>query len=207
MTNVIRVRPRRDLRQDFARWAVAQHPKVRTVGADTFGVPPHLFTDMPEALLLGARVDGHPYVSPLEEATAPAGAGAPELVGVDTPDGFRVAVPGQPLPEVPAEAYGPHSVPLDFAPLDDAPGDGPTTVVSPGDNDGDNLAPGGDTATTPEAVTSEDTPGDTGDTAGDTGGDNSASNPDAPFPCRHCPRSFTSSRGREVHSSRAHPEV
>lgn len=192
MTNIIRVRPRRDLRQDFARWAVAQHPKVRTVGADTFGVPPHLFTDMPEALLLGARVDGHRYVSPLEEATASAGAGAPELVGVDTPDGFRVAVPGQPLPEVPAEAYGPHSVPLD-----DAPGDGPTTVVSPGDNDGDNLAPGGDTATTPEAVTSEDTPGDTGDTSGDTG----------LYACLHCPRSFTSSRGREVHSRRAHPEV
>lgn len=217
--DLIRVQPARHLRQAFARWAVQQRPKLRTVSEAAFGVPPRLYTDMPEHLLIGALVDGHPYVPVEAEPTAPAPAGAPELTGVATLDGLREAVPGQPLPEVPPEAYGPDAVPLDFAPLDDAPTleagelvlvgeDGPETVVPLGDTSGDTSTQGGDTATTAEAVTSEDTPGDTGDTVGDTGGDNDRSDPDAkPFPCPHCPRSFTSSRGLEVHSRRAHQEV
>lgn len=244
VSDVIHVRPRRDQRVAFARWAVSQRPKVRTTSAEEFGVPPVLFVDMPEDLLRGSLVDGRPYVSPLDhEDMEAAPAGAPELTGVAGPrllscglcyeengeeahphpectvaplDGLREAAPGQPLPEVPASAYGPDAVPLDFAPLEDAfvgelvlvGEDGPEAVVPLGDTSRDTRPPGGDTATTTEAVASEDTPGDTGDTVGDTGGDNDSSDPDAEsFPCPHCPRSFTSSRGREVHLRRAHPEV
>lgn len=223
--DLIRIQPARHLRVEFARWAVRQEPKVRTVSESAFGVPPRLFTDMPEDLLRGALVDGHAYVPVDDEPSPPAPAGAPELLGVATPDGLREAAPGQPLPEVPPTAYGPDSVPLpvDFAPLEDAPTyeagefvvvgeDGPETVVPLGDTGGDAggdvLARGEDTDGTTPAVTSEDTSGDTGDTAGDTGGDSDSSDPDAkPFPCPHCPRSFDSPRGVEVHSRRAHPEV
>jgi hypothetical protein len=254
MTEIIHVQPRRDVRVAFARWAVAQQPKVRTVSADAFGVPAHLFTDMPEGLLRGSLVDGHPYVSPLdhEEETEPAPPGAPELTGVAGPrllscglcyeesgeevhphpecperntlDGLQEAAPGQPLPEVPDSAYGPDSgpVPVEFAPLEDAPTEGepsvvlvgetgPETIVPLGDNRGDTpgdvLTRGEDTDGTTPAVTSEDTPGDTGDTTGDTGGDSDSGDPAGePHSCPRCPRSFTTSRGLEVHSRRAHPE-
>ena len=227
MTNFIHVRPRRELRVAFARWAVAQQPKVRTVTAEAFAVPARLFTDMPEDLLRGSLVDGHPYVSPLdhEEPTAAAGPGAPELLGVAALGGFREAVPGQPLPEVPAEAYGPDSRPLPpagFASLDDAPADGrrrasvvphgerivvgengPETGVPLGDTSrdtgGDDVASGGDTATATEAVTSEDTPEDSSDRAGDTSRD-----PGRPYACGLCPRAFKSARGRASHRRQAH---
>lgn len=95
MTVLIRVQPTRARLIDFARWAVAQTPKVRTVSTNTFAVPQHLFTDMPEPLLIGSIVDGHHYVSP-DEDEQPAS----------------------------SEAIGPDSTPLgpqDFAPLEDAP--------------------------------------------------------------------------------------
>src|SRR5690606_5666475 len=59
---LIRVWPARGLRRAFAEWAVAQTPLVRTVSESEFGVPPHLFPQMPEPLLAGARIDGQPYV-------------------------------------------------------------------------------------------------------------------------------------------------
>ena len=264
MNELIRVQPARHLRREFARWAVAQRPKVGTVSESAFGVPPRLFTDMPEDLLRGSLVDGRAYVPVDDEPSPPAPAGAPELLGVATMDGLREAAPGQPLPEVPASAYGPDSVPLplhgdpdadaaamvaatspelveramagvllatdlaasnaaaapDFAPLEDAPtheeegetrfvlvGEhGPETVVPLGDTGGDTLAGGETTAADTEAVTSEDNPGDEGDTEGDEGdaaGDGEATA--KPYPCPECPRSFTTSRGREVHLRRAHP--
>ncbi|MFF7143466.1 hypothetical protein ACFZB5_19835 [Streptomyces nodosus] len=107
-TEFIRIHPTRARLIDFARWAVAQTPKVRTVSTNTFAVPQHLFTDMPEPLLIGSIVDGHHYVSPDE----------------DQPPGSQEATPGQPLPDVPADSYGPDATPLappDFAPLEDAP--------------------------------------------------------------------------------------
>ncbi|MET9818327.1 hypothetical protein [Streptomyces sp. NPDC006355] len=214
MRDLIRVQPARHQRVAFARWAVAQRPKVATVSEAAFGVPPRLFTDMPEALLIGALVDGHAYVPVEEEPTAPAPADAPELLGVAALDGLREAVPGQPLPEAHASAYPPDAVPLEFAPLDDAPaaaGDfvlvgetGPETVVPLGDTGGDTLTAGGDTAGETPAVTSEDTSGDTGDTAGDSDSSDPAAKA---FPCPQCPRGFDSSRGLEVHLRRAHPEV
>ncbi|MDX3067086.1 hypothetical protein PV518_33765 [Streptomyces sp. ND04-05B] len=97
---MITVQPVSTLRVEFAKWAVQQTPKVRTCSPHAFAVPPHLFTHMPEELLVGSTVDGHPYRSPLEDE-APA----------EEPE-WLTAVPGEPLPEVPETAYGPDAVPL-----------------------------------------------------------------------------------------------
>ncbi|WP_037871977.1 hypothetical protein [Streptomyces sp. SPB074] len=117
MTMLI-VRPAPKLRRDFARWAVAQRPKVRTASPTSFAVPTALFTEAPEEILIGSVVDGQRYVSP-DECTV----SRPELVGVASPDGFREAVPCELLPEVPAEAYGPDSTPLPDASEDSDPSD------------------------------------------------------------------------------------
>lgn len=93
---MIKVQPARELRVAFARWAVAQDPKVRTRSTTEFAVPPHLFTHLPEELLTGAIVDGHAYVSPTED---------------ETPE-WHTAVPGEPLPPVPESAYPPDAVQL-----------------------------------------------------------------------------------------------
>ncbi|MGA5340406.1 hypothetical protein ACPCK3_14785 [Streptomyces griseoincarnatus] len=244
--DLIRVQPARHLRQEFARWAVQQRPKLRTVSEAAFGVPPRLYTDMPERLLIGALVDGRPYVPVDDEPSPAAPAGAPELLGVAPPapegsrllacglcyeeageevhphpectrgaaDGLREAVPGQPLPEVPEEAYGPGTVPVDFAPLEDAPTleagelvlvgeDGPETHVpareTRGDTAGDSPASGEDTTGSALVVTSEDTGDGSGDTAGDSPGDTSR-----PYRCGACPRSFKTERGRDSHRRQAH---
>ncbi|MFB8347922.1 hypothetical protein [Streptomyces niveus] len=105
MSDFIQIKPTPAQRVPFARWAVAQTPKVRTVGTATFAVPAGLFADMPEPLLIGAIVDGHRYVEPDEDQGA-------ELLGVANPDGMITGIPGVPLPEVPEEAYGPDSTPL-----------------------------------------------------------------------------------------------
>ncbi|NEA39268.1 hypothetical protein [Streptomyces sp. SID11385] len=111
MSGVVIVRPAVELRRDFARWAVAQRPKVRTASPTSFAVPAVRFTEAPEEILIGSFVDGQRYVSP-DEDTPECTVGRPELVGVASPDGYREAVPGEPLPEVPAEVYGPDSTPL-----------------------------------------------------------------------------------------------
>ncbi|MFD5788579.1 hypothetical protein ACFWH1_18395 [Streptomyces sp. NPDC127037] len=100
MSDPIQIRPTPAQRVEFARWAVAQTPKVRTVGPATFSVPAALFAGMPESVLIGATVDGHRYVSPDEDQEQ-----AGELLGVATPEGFNetpAAEPGEPLPEEPA---------------------------------------------------------------------------------------------------------
>lgn len=123
----ITVRPDREQRADFARWAVARDPKVRTVSPVDFAVPYRLFTSVPEDLLVGAVVDGHTYVIPDEpaEPTAPAegavifGVLAPETQGAPSaalPE--MEGVPGRPLPEMPAEAYPPGAEPLDVHPAE-----------------------------------------------------------------------------------------
>lgn len=71
MTDMIHVRPVPDRRRAFAQWATTQVPKVRTVSPVDFAVPGRLFTEVPEELLIGSQVDGHRYVSPLEEEQAP----------------------------------------------------------------------------------------------------------------------------------------
>lgn len=87
--NLIHVRPAGDLRRDFARWAIQQAPKLRTVSEVEFAVPAHLYTHMPEELLLGAVVDGRPYVpvepEPVGEHDSEAVAAFGALGGTDEP--------------------------------------------------------------------------------------------------------------------------
>jgi hypothetical protein len=78
---MIEVQPTARLLRDFARWATAQTPKVRTVSQHAFAVPAELFGDIPEYVLVGALVDGQRYASPHDWASA-------ELLGVATPAGF-----------------------------------------------------------------------------------------------------------------------
>ncbi|MEW2568322.1 hypothetical protein [Streptomyces sp. NPDC047070] len=107
MSEIIEVQPAAGQLRAFARWAVAQTPKIRTVSSNAFGVPAALFTEAPEDILIGSLVDGRPYVSPDDEDGTVSGDVHPE------PEGG----PGKPLPEAAAE---PDPAPLDFAPLEDA---------------------------------------------------------------------------------------
>lgn len=91
MTQMIQIRPTLLLRRAFAEWAVGQRPKIRTVSTFEFAVPAGLFVDVPESVLIGALVDGHRYVSPVEDAAL----GRPEpgeLLGVATVDGLTATV-------------------------------------------------------------------------------------------------------------------
>ncbi|MFI9026305.1 C2H2-type zinc finger protein [Streptomyces sp. NPDC053560] len=110
---MIHVEPARESRIALARWAVAQTPKVGTAGPNTFAVPADLFTHMPEALLIGARVDGHRYVSPDEDASASAGEGAAEaeLTGVARPEGLVASTPGEATSDAPEGPDGPETTP------------------------------------------------------------------------------------------------
>lgn len=205
LLSLITVQPRPEQRRAFARWAVAQVPKVRTVGPSSFGVPPHLYTDMPEALLRGALVDGHPYRSPDDyEPTEAAPADAPTLLGVATPDGLRDAVP--PPPEAPQTFEEGELVVLAGGPVVLAGGEGgQETYVPLGDSGGDTGGDGGDAPAPPSpgpaaapAVTSGDSPDDTGD----AGGDNAAGGKS--YPCSGCARTFTTERGRTRHRRAMH---
>lgn len=104
--DIIRIRPATALREEFAAWAVAQKPKVRTVSPADFGVPAPLYVQMPEPLLLGATVDGQSYVpvadtvdtpelpqvEPKSEAPGlPAAPTSDVLLGVATPEAFTAA--------------------------------------------------------------------------------------------------------------------
>ncbi|MFJ2745406.1 hypothetical protein ACIO3O_37750 [Streptomyces sp. NPDC087440] len=88
MTDLIQVEPAPERRRAFARWAVAQNPKLDTVGPNTFAVPAELFTKAPEDILIGSLVDGHLYVSPQEDSD---NGQVEELLGVATPAGLTAA--------------------------------------------------------------------------------------------------------------------
>lgn len=79
MIDMIRVQPATRLRQQFARWATEQTPKIRTIAPHTFAVPAGLYVEAPEAVLIGALIDGHRYVSPDEEY-------GPDAVPLPQPD-------------------------------------------------------------------------------------------------------------------------
>lgn len=66
---MIRVTPDGSKRREFARWAVRH--RVNTVTSVTFGVPDDLFPEIPDELLVRAKVDGQPYVVPLSDAGEP----------------------------------------------------------------------------------------------------------------------------------------
>lgn len=172
-------------RREFARWAIAQTPKIRTVAQNTFGVPDEMFADAPEELLIGAMVDGHRYVSPVEDEEQAQAAAVVTVGGVPV-DEWVVGVPGRPLPPVPDSAYGPDSVPLpppDFAPLEDAPAD---------DADGDN---------SDSSDSGPDLPAPEVDASAEP-------QPEGVFPCPDpdCEREFTTERGSETHYRMVHTE-
>lgn len=115
--STIRVQPAARRRQEFALWATAQNPKVRTVAPNTFAVPGDLYAEIPEEVLIGALVDGQRFVPPSEDAPDVQEWTPPVLPLIE-------GRPGEPLPDLPETAYGPDAVPLpppDFAPLEDAP--------------------------------------------------------------------------------------
>lgn len=181
---IIRVEPAPERRQCFARWAVAQTPKIRTADFDAFAVPSHLFTEAPECILIGALVDGHLYV-PVEDDHE--GAEAPD-------DGLRWAEPGEPLPPVPESAYGPDSVPLDYAPTD---GDGDEDGARDSRDPGEEVPARPDGTYTVLLAAGDSDSSDSGDEDPSAAGD---------FPCDVCSRSFTTSRGRDTHSRQIHAD-
>ncbi len=209
MSDKIHVRPASERRRDFARWATGCTVKLRTVGPDTFAVPPDLFVDVPEELLVGAIVDGRRYRSPLEDAetgTPPPGrVEKREAAPPVQPD--AVPLPGSPDEgpaedsveparepgQAPEEACGPDSVPSGAAPLDDAAGLEAGKLVLVGENGPEAHVPAADT----QGDTSGDSPAPGGDTAVDSGDS-------LPYRCEACPRSFKTERGRDSHRRQAH---
>lgn len=184
-TDMIRVEPSPERRRCFAGWAVAQSPKLRTVDYNAFAVPASLFTQAPEEILIGATVDGRPYV-PVQDEQEPAGEPYSEL---------REAVPGEPLPPLPESAYGPDSTPLEFAPLEDAP-PGDDEARDQRDQETQEPTTADGTYTVLLAAPDSD--------SSDSGDEDQAQGDE--FPCDLCDRSFTTSRGRDTHRRQIHPD-
>ena len=178
MSPMIEVQPAPAVLRDFARWATAQTPKVRTVSTHAFAVPEDLFVQVPEELLIGALVDGHRYRSPDEDAlTGTPAPGGPELLGVATPAGLTPA-PGNPEADAAAmvAATSPEAIQAAM-----------TAAVTAADLAASNAA----TGNLPEP-----------------GGDEQAGDepPEGVFPCPGCDREFTTERGRDTHRRQAHRE-
>jgi hypothetical protein len=212
---MITVKPERSRLVAFARWATAQTPKVGTVGLGEFGVPPDLFVQAPEEVLVGALVDGHRYVSPQEDAEQ----GRPEpgqeelgqeLLGVATPD--ALTPPGDPdadaaamvaatPPEFVERAMTAVLLATDLAASNAAAqeyeldgfltgSDAPRGFLPPAPDSPD-YAP------LEDAPHDEDQGDEDGEAAGDVG----------PFACDLCPREFTTDRGRDSHRRQVHKEA
>ncbi|MEZ7005834.1 hypothetical protein [Streptomyces sp. AD55] len=217
---LIRVRPAPAQRRAFAAWAVAQTPKVRTTSQSEFAVPPHLFVAAPERVLIGARVDGHRYVSPEEDAAREAArlldCGLCYLEDDEeelhrhpqcTAGGLREAAPGEPLPEVPASSYGPGAAPLPPADEGDR---GSAELV--GEGGPETYTPLADTVsghTGPDAYEVSGQPDNGADIPSVTSADTVQDEADNPtdagrFTCPRCPRAFTTERGRDTHSRKVH---
>lgn len=102
LEDMIEVEPSVSRRQMFAQWAVTQWPKIATCSPTAFSVPAALFTDMPEHLLEGSRVDGHAYVQVTDEPEPPHAPPAMIAVGEDdsyVPQPEPAEDPFAPLPE------------------------------------------------------------------------------------------------------------
>lgn len=64
MSDFIHIEPAHEKRRDFARWALAQTPKLQTSSSTGTDVPVDLYPDVPPELLEGGFVDGFPYDRP-----------------------------------------------------------------------------------------------------------------------------------------------
>lgn len=64
MSDFIHIEPAHEKRRDFARWALAQTPKLQTSSSTGTDVPIDIYPDVPPELLEGGFVDGFPYDRP-----------------------------------------------------------------------------------------------------------------------------------------------
>jgi hypothetical protein len=206
--DMIRVRPLPASRIDFARWAVAQVPKLRTINPYEFAVPPEVFAGMPEDLLIGATVDGHPYVSPTQDTatgTPPPGAEGGDLLGVATAGGFTPSTDhaaGE-SPETADPATLRHAMDSALAAAEVAALTAAVREATPSDVLPEVPASeyGPDSVALDEAGSDLPAPDDS---------DPSDPRPDTPegvYPCPHCEREFTTSRGRRAHRRQAHTDI
>lgn len=86
--DVILIEPAPEHRRAFARWCLAQDPKIPTTTAFGSDVPTDLFAAVPDELLDGARIDGHVF-RPVVEGAVPDGAGYRPADVVPVDDGAQ----------------------------------------------------------------------------------------------------------------------
>ncbi|UQA95621.1 hypothetical protein [Streptomyces halobius] len=217
MSDLIHVVPTAEQRQQFAAWAVAQTPKIRTVGPNAFAVPAALFTEVPERLLIGSHVDGHRYVSPDEDQEqhrqALTGTRGPEvtipltrpkqarqaadtsrlteLLGVATPDALTVPAPDDPVFSVPGggseSAWAPPELEVEAGPPPPVPERTYGQHAIPLDTGGRDQ---------------EDAAG--GMDRSNRAVDNRTDAEAGPYGCDLCDREFTTARGRDTHRRQIH---
>jgi hypothetical protein len=61
MSYSVLIEPADDRRVEFARWCLAQEPRIETASASGSELDSELFKQVPEHLLVGAYVDGRLY--------------------------------------------------------------------------------------------------------------------------------------------------
>jgi hypothetical protein len=82
------IEPAKQHRRGFARWCLAQDPRIETASSTGSNVPVDLYPAVPPELLEGAYVDGFPYGRTVATPVAE----KPETVAdVATPDATPVA--------------------------------------------------------------------------------------------------------------------
>lgn len=208
---MIHVQPVREAMPEFAQWAVAQQPKVRTSSSVSFAVPPHLFVEVPEALLIGALVDGHRYVSPDEDAqSGELESRDPRLLACGLcyeEDGEEVHPnPACPIGTDPALVEAAMTAALTAAdlsalnaaqrPMREAVPEVPASTYGP---DSVPLVPAlvGDAVTEAVIPLAKDGSDEGDPTEADT----------APHTCDVCLRHYPTVRGRDMHRRQKHPEA
>ncbi|ATN93709.1 hypothetical protein SEA_ABT2GRADUATEX2_16 [Streptomyces phage Abt2graduatex2] len=99
MGHFVHIEPADDQRRAFARWALAQTPKLQTSSSTGTNVPVDLYPDVPPELLEGAYVDGFRYGG--QAAPQPDPVAAPKVPAGPTSTGTASA------PQAAADAPAP----------------------------------------------------------------------------------------------------
>ena len=99
MTSFVHIEPGLDKRREFARWALAQTPKIQTSSSTGSDVPVELYPDVPFELLEGAFVDGFPYGGAGTTQTA----AVPAARASKTPEPTEAPKPRQKAAQAPAK--------------------------------------------------------------------------------------------------------
>lgn len=71
VTVYVHIEPGDTQRRAFARWCLAQEPRIETASASGSDVPLDLYPTIPPDLLEGAYVDGYPYGQPQPQPDVP----------------------------------------------------------------------------------------------------------------------------------------